>query len=152
MAASDPGIVFECAYCGKGNRVPYSRLTERAKCGACGKPVHGPGHPLGVDGGTLESLIAHAAVPVLVDFWAPWCGPCQAMAPELETLAGRLSRELIVAKLDTDQAPEAGARYNVRSIPLLVLFDRGREVWRTTGARPAARLEAEIVPFLRRAA
>lgn len=152
MAASDPGIVFECAYCGRNNRVPYARLTQRAKCGACGKPVHGPGHPLGVDAGTLEALVANAQVPVLVDFWAPWCGPCQMMAPELETVASHLPRELLVAKLNTDQCPDAAATYNARSIPLLVLFDRGREVWRSAGARSAARLESEIAPFVRRAA
>lgn len=142
--AMESNSVLACPSCGRANRVPIARLAQQPKCGACHAALRAEGHPIEVDEAQLEALLAHATVPVLVDFWAPWCGPCRAMAPELERLGRSMQHELLVAKIDTQAHPGAGARYQARSIPLFVLFERGRETWRTVGGRPAARLEAEV--------
>lgn len=141
---SENSLVFACPSCGQNNRVPTARLAQSPRCGACHGALRPGARPVNVDAAQLEALIANAKVPVLVDFWAPWCGPCRTMAPELERLGAAMEHELLVAKIDTDANPSAGARHGARSIPLFVLFSGGREVFRTVGARPASRLEAEV--------
>src|SRR5579863_8151299 len=121
MARAD-GIVEVCSACGKENRIPFSRLTATARCGHCHATVRSPGAPVEVDSASLESLLRVNGVPVVVDFWAPWCGPCKALAPQLDQVARRLAGEIIVAKLNVDQSPEAAARYGARAIPLIVAF------------------------------
>lgn len=152
MATNEEGIVIRCPRCGQGNRVPFARLGSRARCGACHEVLHEPGRPLPVDGATLEALILGAPRPLLVDFWAPWCGPCRMVAPQLEQVARRMADELLVVKVNTDESPDAGARHGVRSIPLLALFARGREIWREAGARPAAQIEQLVRNALAHAA
>jgi thioredoxin 2 len=96
------------------------------------------------DAGAFDAIVQHAPVPVLVDFWAPWCGPCRTMAPELETAARNLAGHALVIKVDTDAAPDLGERFRIRSIPTLAVFRDGREVSRVAGARPASEIEAFV--------
>jgi thioredoxin 2 len=146
--AHGDGMIVACPACGRQNRMLYARLDRRAGCGACGEALQAPGAPLAVDRGSeLAALLGQASLPVLVDFWAPWCGPCRGMAPEVEKLAASEAGRLLVVKSNTDVDPAVGSSHRVSSIPTLALFHRGREVARTTGARPAA----AIAGFVRQA-
>jgi thioredoxin 2 len=139
------GVVRSCPSCGKKNRVLYSRLGAEAKCGACGAVLPPAGEPLAVDQGVeLSGLLGASDLPVLVDFWAPWCGPCRSVAPEIEKVAQRNAGRLLVVKVNTDVDPAVDARHNVQSIPTMAVFRGGREVARTSGARPAAAIEGFV--------
>ena len=134
---TEAASVIRCAQCGKANRVrPTPRGTPR--CGACKHPL-----PWLVDAdlATLDDEL-RASVPVLIDLWAPWCGPCRMMAPSLEQLARDRAGRLKVVKVNVDEAPAVAARFGVQGIPLLVLLRDGRELARLTGAAPPARLQA----------
>lgn len=142
------GMIVACPDCGQKNRLLYARLDRPARCGSCGASLQPPDAPLAVDSGSdLAALLGQASVPVLVDFWAPWCGPCRSMAPEVEKLAANEAGRLLVVKSNTDVDPALGSFHQVSSIPTLALFQRGREVARTSGARPAA----AIAGFVRQA-
>lgn len=136
------GTVLTCPSCGQKNRVPAQRLGERALCGRCKGVLHEPGEVLAVDrDDALEQVLASADVPVLIDFWAPWCGPCRMVAPEVAKVAARHATDLLVLKVNTDVDPSVGARHGIQSIPTMALYRGGREVARTSGARPAADIE-----------
>jgi thioredoxin 2 len=139
------GLVRACSSCGKKNRVLYSKLGEEARCGSCGTPLPPPSEPLAVDqGGELTALLRESGLPVLVDFWAPWCGPCRMVAPEMAKVAERNAGRLLVVKVNTDVDPKVGAEHRIQSIPTMAVFQKGREVNRTMGARPAAQIEAFV--------
>lgn len=129
-----------CPHCGSPNRVELGRLKDGPRCGRCGKPLS-LDRPVAVSDGDLERVVRDAEVPVLVDFYADWCGPCKTMAPLLDDLAARHAGELLVGKLDTDRSPTMAARFQIRGIPTLIAFRGGREVAREVGAVPRARLE-----------
>ncbi|HEX2188428.1 MAG TPA: thioredoxin [Longimicrobiaceae bacterium] len=132
-----------CAFCGKLNRVDLARAADRPKCGECGRPIL-LDRPLAVTDAEFERVVRDAEVPVLVDFYADWCGPCKTMAPVLDQLARDRMGEVLVAKLDTDRNPDTSMQFGIRSIPTLIAFRDGREVGRELGAVPRQRLEALV--------
>ena len=145
------GVVTPCPSCGQQNRIAYSRLTRETRCGKCRNPINVPGEPIeAADAGTFDAAIAASEVPVVVDFWAPWCGPCRMVAPELAKVAATHTGEWLVVKVNTDAIPELGERFRIRSIPTMAVFDGGREAGRSSGARPAPDIEAFIESTLPR--
>jgi thioredoxin 2 len=139
------GFVEACPSCGKKNRVLWSRLGDGARCGACGTELPAPAAPVEVDQGSeLEGVLRESRVPVLVDFWAPWCGPCKVVAPEIGKVAAQNAGKLLVVKVNTDVDPAVGAQHKIQGIPTMAVFRQGREVGRTSGARPAAQIEGFV--------
>lgn len=130
-----------CAFCGTLNNVDLEKAALRPKCGECGRPMllDRPQHVTDAD---LERVVQESTVPVLVDFYADWCGPCKVMAPVLDELASQRLGQVLVTKLDTDRNPTMAVRYAIRGIPTLILFVGGREYAREVGAVPKARVEA----------
>jgi len=132
-----------CHDCGTANRIPAARVADGPKCGTCGAKLV-EGKPREIDFGTLQASVKTDDLPLLVDFWAAWCGPCRMMAPQFAQAAQALTPQVRLAKVDTQSNPDATVRYDIRGIPLLILFDKGREVARLTGARPASDIEAFV--------
>jgi thioredoxin 2 len=139
-------VVVICVFCEAANRVDLSRLSEGPKCGKCGRPIR-LDRPLPVTDATFEKVITGAGVPVLVDFWADWCGPCKMRAPILDEFARQHTGEVLVLNLDTEANPAIPARFGIRGIPTLIVFEHGREIRRQVGAVPAAEL-GKLVPGL----
>jgi len=129
---SDPKHIV-CPHCDAVNRVPQDKLNDHPTCGKCKQPLF-TAHPVELNANNFATHIARSDVPVLVDFWAPWCGPCRMMAPAYAQAAERLEPNIRVVKLDTEQAQQIAAQYNIRSIPTLALFKGGKEVARQAGA------------------
>jgi len=125
-----------CPHCLALNRVPDDRLADAPKCGKCGAPLL-PGKPLDLTADSFDRFIARAGLPVLVDFWADWCGPCKMMAPHFAQAAVSLEPRFRLAKVNTEAEPELGGQFGIRSIPTLVLFRAGREIARQSGAMGA---------------
>ena len=136
-----PTATVACPFCDTLNRVDLSRIGQHPKCGTCGKPIL-LDRPLAVSDANFAQVTADTTAPVVVDFYADWCGPCKIMAPLLDDAARRRAGELLIVKLDTDRNPVTGQRFGIRGIPTLIAFRGGKEVARRVGAVPPAELEA----------
>jgi thioredoxin 2 len=141
----EQGVIVECTACGQRNRLAYERLGRHVRCGRCQQTLTSPATPLEIASTEdFDRLVSKSSVPVVVDYWAPWCGPCRMVAPELAKVASRADGRFVVVKVNTDALSDLGQRFRIFSIPTLALFSGGREVARMSGARPAADIEAFI--------
>jgi thioredoxin 2 len=138
-------MIVSCSSCAARNRLPAARVKDRASCAACKAALLPAHHPVALGtAADFDELVGEAPLPVLVDFWADWCGPCRAVAPELAKLAASKKGELVVAKVDTEELPDVAARFGIRSIPTMILFVGGREAKRISGAMPANAIASQL--------
>jgi thioredoxin 2 len=145
-------MIIRCLNCGTKNRMPENRLNEKPLCGKCGATliVDGDqGRPIEVTDGTFNREVLSASGSVLVDCWAPWCGPCRMVAPALDELAAKYAGGARIAKLNVDENPLTASRYNVRSIPTLLLFKDGELVKTLVGALPKEAIERELIAIMK---
>jgi thioredoxin 2 len=145
-------VIRACKVCGRKNRIPAKHLADTGRCGACKSALPPVDEPLDVDAEQFDEITQRARVPVLVDFWAAWCGPCKMAAPEVEQTAKEMSGKAVVIKVDTERYPQLSARFNIRGIPYFAVFSSGKpmvqqaglvnhrqmETWLKNAATPAA--------------
>jgi thioredoxin 2 len=147
----DRGVLVSCPSCGKRNRLGYAALGKSARCGHCKAEIPAPGAPVhAATAAAFDAALRDSALPLVVDFWAPWCGPCRMVAPELEKLARIHSGQWLIVKVNTDEVSELGDRYRIRSIPTMAVMQHGQELARVAGAMPAAQIEAFVRDALTR--
>ncbi|MGJ5181507.1 thioredoxin TrxC [Bradyrhizobium oligotrophicum] len=137
-----------CGHCGQINRLPAGRAPTQGKCGKCHAPLFS-GHPIEVDQAGFTRHLANSDLPLLVDVWAPWCGPCRAMAPMFARAAQELEPRVQLLKLNSDEAPEVSAKFGISGIPTLLLLQKGRELQRISGAMDSQRIVAWTMSGLR---
>ncbi len=140
-----PPVIVPCAACSSPNRLPAARLQQKARCAECKTTLLPLTHSVPVTTTEqFDELVSDSPVPVLVDFWAAWCGPCRTVGPEIEKVARGTPGSLVVAKVDTEALPQIASRFGIRSIPTMILFRGGAEAKRVSGAMPAQALRAEL--------
>ena len=145
MKLDPQGLLTDCPSCGATNRLRYKGLDRETRCGKCRAALPHPSEPIEVVGAPLfDALVSNATVPIVVDFWATWCGPCHMVAPEVKKAAKQLAGRALVLKVETDPNPELSQRFQIRSIPTIVVFDGGREIKRLVGVQRASAIEAAV--------
>src|SRR5438477_6334788 len=150
IEADQRGLIVRCPSCGQRNRMVYERLGGPFRCSKCRQELPPPAEPIDICSDVaFDALVGRSPLPVLVDFWAPWCGPCKMVAPEIAKVASRKAGQLLVVKVNTDEVAGVGDRLGIRSIPTMAVFKGGREIARTAGARPASDIEAFVANALR---
>lgn len=145
VAMADSQVIF-CEKCGAANRVPLDKLQpgRMPVCGRCKAPLTIDPHPLNVTDATFSAEVEQSPVPVLVDMWAPWCGPCRMVAPVLEQLSAELAGKIRVAKVNVDENPITSERFRIQSIPALLIFKNGQEIDRMVGAQPKSEIARRL--------
>jgi thioredoxin 2 len=139
-------MLIKCPHCQKLNRLPINRLSEKPICGVCkASLLLGPTE---ADQTSFQEILKTSKLPVIVDFWAPWCGPCKMFSPSFQSSAQKHGEQILHIKLDTEANPSIGQQFNIRSIPTLAIFKNGTEVERISGALPAAQLEQLVNRYL----
>jgi thioredoxin 2 len=139
IQADERGVVVACPQCGRRNRLTYERLGRTFRCGQCHTELKPPGEPIGINSEAMfRAVTSGSELPVLIDFWASWCGPCQMMAPELDKVAGQAAGRWLVVKVNTDELSSLSQRFRIDSIPTLAVFKAGHEVARQPGAMPGS--------------
>jgi thioredoxin 2 len=141
--AQAPHVTLPCPSCGRWNRIAAKRITDGPKCGVCSAPLR-LDHPVLLTDATFDRVLRETTLPVLVDFYADWCGPCRMMAPAVDELARSTAGSVLVAKLDTDASQRVAARYQIRGIPTVIAFRNGREERRQSGVMPLAALREMV--------
>ena len=132
-------VHYVCPHCHTTNRIARDQLSHNPDCGSCHQPLM-TGEPVALDADSFAKHAGRSQLPVVVDFWAPWCGPCRMMAPAFEQAAQQLAGQAQLTKLDTEAYPQVSAPFGIRSIPTMVIFKEGREIARTSGALPAGEI------------
>lgn len=142
--------IVSCPRCGTKNRVPKARFSQGPRCGRCKTPLAAPhlSRPVEVTDGTFSDEVLSSSIPVLLDCWAPWCGPCRMVAPVLEQLAEAYAGRLKIGKLNVDENPVTSSRYGIRSIPTLLIFKGGHVADTLVGALPGQEIERRVLPHL----
>src|ERR1700704_2387989 len=142
------GLLLACPNCGKRNRLKYEGLGQTFRCAQCKNELQTPREPIDIESDLIfDALTSRSALPVLVDFWAPWCGPCKMVAPEFVKVANETAGHFVVAKVNTEEVPSLGRKFRVTAIPTMALFKGGIEVARQAGAMPAPAIRKFIEPW-----
>jgi thioredoxin 2 len=138
-------MILQCPSCGRKNRSPAARLAETGRCGACKTPISPVARPIEADPETFREVTRDATVPVLVDFWAEWCGPCKMAAPEVERTAADMAGRALVLKVDTEKHPQVAAQFGVQGIPNFIVMKGGLLLYQQAGVVPSARMKQWLI-------